>query len=418
MLSTESISSVPGVDARSLGFDPERLRRIDRYLQRYVDDGLLPGWELAITRRDEIAHLSRYGERDIEAGLPVTGETLWRIYSMTKPIASVAAMSLWEEGAFGLNDPISDWLPAFADARVYVKGSISDAVTVPATEPIRVWHLLSHTSGITAGWMSTSVVDALYRAAGFGTTLPPGTTLTSFTDAMARLPLLFEPGSAWGYGNSTDVLGRLIEIWSGQRLDVAIAERVTTPLGMPNTVWQAHEQHDLATLYGTSDGEIVRLSELSEYAKQAPGMLGAGAGMLSTLPDYMRFTRMLAGRGTVDNVQILAPRTLQLMARNHLSSDLAELCTGGFTNLTLDGVGFGLGFGVMVDPIKSRSVSSPGEYYWGGAASTIFWVDPVERLTVVFMTQLMHFERGELVPSEALPLRDALRRLVYSAILD
>lgn len=402
----------------SLGFDPERLARMDSRLARYVDDGVLAGWQLAVTRRAEVAHRASHGLRDIEAEMPLTERTLWRIYSMTKPIATVAAMSLWEEGAFQLHDPISRWIPAFAGARVYRKGSLSDVVTVPAVEPVRVWHLLSHTSGITAGWMSTSVVDALYRQAGYGTTMPPGTTLESFCDAMAGLPLLFEPGTAWGYGNSTDVLGRLIEIWSGSPLDEAIIDRVTGPLGMDDTVWFADESHELATLYVPgADRRVVRMDAIGDYARQPPEVLSAGGGMLSTLEDYARFTRMLVGGGSFDGVRILSPQTLRMMTANHLSGDLAELCTGGFANVILDGVGFGLGFAVVVDPARGHTVANVGEYHWGGAASTVFWVDPLAELTVVFMAQLMNFQNGQLVPSDALPLRGELRQLVYSALV-
>jgi CubicO group peptidase (beta-lactamase class C family) len=266
--------------------------------------------------------------------------------------------------------------------------------------------------------MSTSVVDALYREAGYGTTMPAGTTLESFSNAMATLPLLFEPGSAWGYGNSTDVLGRLIEIWSGHPLDVAIVDRVTGPLGMDNTVWYASERHELAALYVPGDEQrVMRMDAIGDGAKQQPSMFAAGGGMLSTLDDYVRFTRMLAGRGAVDGVRILSPQTLRMMTANHLGSDLAELNTGGFANVVLDGVGFGLGFAVVVDPLKGHSVSNVGEYYWGGAASTVFWVDPVEDLSVVFMTQLMNFQNGQLVPSDALPLRGELRQLVYAALI-
>lgn len=400
------------------GFDPGRLARIDEHLGRYVDAGLLPGWQLAVTRRGEVVHMSSRGMRDLEAALPVTDRTLWRIYSMTKPIATVAAMTLWEEGAFQLADPISKWIPAFANARVYQRGSVTDAVTVPAMEPIRVWHLLSHSSGITAGWMSTSVVDALYRKAGYGTATPPGTTLESFSDAMAALPLLFQPGTAWGYGNSTDVLGRLIEIWSGRPLDEAILERVTRPLGMGDTVWAADAEHDLAALYVPGvDGSATRMDAIGDGARVRPTMLSAGGGMLSTMPDYVRFTRMLSGGGAVDGVRVLSPQTLRMMTSNHLPGDLGALCTGGFVNSVLDGVGFGLGFAVVIDPTRGHLVSNPGEYYWGGAASTLFWVDPVENITVVFMTQLMNFQNGELVPSDALPLRGELRQLVYGAFI-
>ncbi|GGP79292.1 serine hydrolase domain-containing protein [Saccharothrix coeruleofusca] len=404
-----------------LGFDRARLDRLDRHFARYVEDGRLAGWQLAITRRGATAHLSSCGFRDREAGSPVADDTLWRVYSMTKPIASVAAMTLWEEGAFALTDPVSRWIPSFADVRVYHRGSVDDVVTVPAIEPVRVWHLLTHTSGLTAGFLRTSVVDALYRRAGYDMGSPEGTTLASLCDDLARLPLLFQPGTAWGYGASTDVLGRLVEIWSGQSLDAAIADRVTRPLGMADTVWHADDAraNRLAALYVPDPvtGLAVRADAIGDRALSPPAVLSAGGGMLSTLPDYVRFTRMLAGGGELDGVRVLAPRTLRLMTANHLAADLRALSTGGFTNAVFDGVGFGLGFAVVVDPVKARTATSPGEHHWGGAAGTVFWVDPVEELTVVFMTQLLHLAGSHLVPSEAHPIRARLRQLVYSALV-
>lgn len=218
-------------------------------------------------------------------------------------------------------------------------------MTVPAIEPVRVWHLLSHTSGLTAGFLRTSVVDALYRRAGYDLGHPEGATLASLCDDLARLPLLFQPGSAWGYGASTDVLGRLIELWSGQPLDVAIAERVTGPLGMADTVWHTEDADRLAALYlpDPVTGRAVRADDIGKRALGPPAVLSAGGGMLSTLPDYVRFTRMLAGGGEVDGVRVLAPRTLRLMTTNHLSADLGALSTGGFTTTSFDGIGFGLG---------------------------------------------------------------------------
>ncbi|MDP9166465.1 MAG: beta-lactamase family protein [Actinomycetota bacterium] len=395
-----------------LGFDPARLARLDKHLARYVDDGRLSGWQLLLTKNDQIAHESAYGWRDREAGQPVESDTLWRIASMTKPITSVAAMTLWEEGAFELTDPISRWLPAFADARVYVKGVDRTMVTVPATEPIRVWHLLSHTSGLTAGFMRTGVVDELYRRAGYEFGSPPHPSIAECVDDWAGLPLLFQPGSAWGYGVSHDLLGRLIELWSGHPLDVAVRNRVLQPLGMTDTVWHCDEARRgrLAALYVPDADEQAVRSEFSDAVLHRPAILSGGGGLLSTAGDYSRFARMLANQGQLDGTRILSPRTVRLMTRNHLPGDLAALSTGGFAETSLEGVGFGLGFAVMDDPRKAHSVASRGEFYWGGIASTGFWVDPVDDLTCVFMTQLM--------PSSSHPIRSQLRQLVYSARTD
>jgi CubicO group peptidase (beta-lactamase class C family) len=396
-------------DVRELGFDEGRLARVDKHFAKYVDDGLLPGWHIAVTRRGQLVHDATYGFRDREAGLPVEPDTLWRIASMTKPITAVDAMTLWEEGVFELNDPISKWLPAFADSRVYVRGVDRTLVTAPTPEPIRVWHVLSHTSGLTAGFMRSSVVDAMYREAGYDLGGVPRASLAECVDDWARLPLLFEPGTAWGYGVSTDVLGRLIEIWTGQPLDVAIANRVLEPLGMTDTVWHCDESRAsrLAALYVPDDDNQAVLSPLGDIARTPPRIFSGGGGLLSTMSDYLRFTQMLVGGGQLDGTQVLSPSTLRLMTGNHLPGDLGALSTGGFAETSFDGIGFGLGFAVMLDPFKSHSIANVGEYYWGGIFSTAFWVDPVEEITAVFLTQLM--------PSSTHPIRSQLRQLVYSA---
>ena len=388
-------------DPAELGFDAARLARIDTHFARYVDDGRLAGWQLSVARHGRTLHASTYGARDAERGLPVTDDTLWRIYSMTKPVTSVAAMSLWEEGAFELTDPVSRWIPAFADARAYVRGSSAAPVTEPVTEPVRLWHLLTHTSGLTYGFLHTSVVDALYRARGYEWGTPPGADLAAACDAWAQLPLLFQPGTEWNYGVSTDVLGRVLEVVTGRPLDAVVADRVTGPLGMTETAFSAVDPGRLARLYTRSPatGGAVPLDVL-------------GDGLVGTLADYDRFTRMLLGRGELDGVRVLGSRTVALMARNALPGgrDLGALSTGGFAETTFEGVGFGLGFAVTLDPRAQRTHGTPGEYYWGGAASTAFWVDPVEGLTAHFCTQLL--------PSSTYPIRPQLRQLVHSALVD
>jgi CubicO group peptidase (beta-lactamase class C family) len=400
----------------TLGFDPARLKRIDSHFARYVDAGLLPGWQIVVTRRGEVVHASTYGQRDLAAGLPVADDTLWRIYSMTKPLTSVAAMMLWEEGHFELTDEVSRWIPAFANVRVYDKGPSLRPFTVPATEPIRVWHLLTHTAGLTYGFLHTSVVDALYRQAGFEWVWPAGLDLAGTCDRLAELPLLFQPGTAWGYSVATDVLGRLVEVVSGRHLDEFLAERVLRPLGMTDTRWwvDAEEAPRLATLYtaNPADGKAVRLDSLSDAALREPRVLAGGSGLISTAADYHRFTQMLLREGELDGVRLLGSRTVRYMTRNHLPGgrDLGALSTGGFAETTFEGIGFGLGFAVVENPVPMRTLSSPGEFYWGGAASTAFWVDPSEELTAMLFTQLL--------PSSIHPLRPQLRQLVYSALVD
>jgi CubicO group peptidase (beta-lactamase class C family) len=403
-------------DPDQLGFDPARLRRIDSHFAGYVDDGRLAGWQVVVTRRGEVAHSSTYGLRDVEAGAPVEPDTLWRIYSMTKPLTSVAAMMLWEEGRFELTDEISRWLPEFADLRVYDKGSALKPYTVPAVEPIRVWHLLTHTAGLTYGFLQTSVVDGLYRAAGYDLYPPVGVDLAGACQAWARLPLLFQPGTAWGYSVATDVLGRLVEVVSGQSLAAFFAGRILGPLRMTDTRWWVDEvdAKRLAALYVPHPvtGQAMRFDDLGARALEEPELLSGGGGLISTAADYHRFTQMLARGGELDGVRLLGPRTVRFMTRNHLPGghDLGQLSTGGFAETTFDGIGFGLGFAVVENPIPSRVPSSVGEYYWGGAASTAFWVDPVEEITALLFTQLL--------PSSTHQLRPQLRQLVYSALVD
>ncbi|GGM62598.1 serine hydrolase domain-containing protein [Dactylosporangium sucinum] len=396
------------------GFDAKRLARLDTHFARYVDDGRLAGWHIVVARDGRVAHSSVYGQRDAEAGLPVEPGTQWRIYSMTKPVTSVAAMMLWEEGHFELTDPISRWLPEFGDVRVYQKGSAGAPFTVPAVEPIRVWHLLTHTSGLTYGFLQTSVVDALYRKAGYDIQSKPGADLAQACRDWAALPLLFQPGAGWGYGVSTDVLGRLVELWSGQTLQDFVRERILEPLGMTDTCWSVEPGTDrLAALYVPGpDGKAARFDAVGQAAFEPPAMASGGGGLISTAADYHRFMQLLLHGGTFQRQRLLSHRTVGFMTRNHLPGgvDLDALQTGGFAETTFEGVGFGLGFAVVRDPVPARVWSSPGTYYWGGAASTAFWIDPAERLTVALFTQLL--------PSSTHPLRPQLRQLVYSALIE
>jgi CubicO group peptidase (beta-lactamase class C family) len=400
------------VDPAELGFDPVRLTGVDRRMARYVDEGLLPGWLTVITRRGEIAHVSSYGHRDIEANLPVEVDTRWRIYSMTKPITSVAAMILQEEGAFLLTDPIRRWLPEFGDMRIYAGGSALRPDTVAATEPIRVWHLLTHTAGLTYGFHHAHPVDAMYRAAGFDDR--PSAGLADHCASWARLPLMFQPGTGWNYSVATDVLGRLIEVCSGMPLDAFLAERVLAPLGMTSTGFHVDAAAGVATLY-TPDpetGRAVRDPVIGPPPTSPPSFLSGGGGLLSTAADYHRFTQFLLRGGELDGVRLLGSRTLAQMRRNHLPGgvDLDMFGRAASQETAMRGVGFGLGFAVLIDPVAAMTASNAGEFSWGGAASTIFWVDPVDKITVLFFTQLR--------PSSSYPLRANLRQQVYQALVD
>lgn len=408
------------VEPAEAGFAADRLHRLDDNFARYVDDGRLGGWLLAISRHGKIVHVSHYGHRDKEAGLEVTPDTLWRIYSMTKPVTSVAAMMLYEEGRFELTDPVSKFIPAFKDMRVFAGGSDQRPVTVPATEPVRVHHLLTHTSGLTYGFHRVHPADAMYRAAGFELGDPPNVTLAEACDIWASMPLLFQPGAEWNYSVGTDVLGRVVEVASGQSLDEFFAERILGPLGMTDTSFGAKPDDlpRLAALYGRGalDGKAARMDGLGAAARKKPVMLSGGGGLVSTAGDYHRFMQMLLPRedspaGELDGVRLLSPRTVAYMGRNHLpgNQDLATFGRPLNAESPQVGTGFGLGFAVVIDPSRLKVVCSEGELSWGGAASTAFWIDPAEELTVSFFTQL--------IPSSAHPIRSQLRQLVYQALL-
>jgi CubicO group peptidase (beta-lactamase class C family) len=407
------------VDPAEAGFAADRLHRLDDNFARYVDDGLLAGWLLTISRHGKLVYVSHYGHRDKEAGLEVTPDTLWRIYSMTKPVTSVAAMMLYEEGRLQLTDPVSKFIPAFTDMRVFTGGSDQRPVTVPATEPVRVHHLLTHTSGLTYGFHRTHPVDAMYREAGFDLGDRPNTTLAEACDRWAAFPLLFQPGTEWNYSISTDVLGRVVEVASGQPLDEFFAQRILEPLGMTDTAFYARPDDlpRLAALYSRgADGKAARMDSLGAAARKKPVMLSGGGGLVSTAADYHRFLQMLLPRadspaGELDGMRLLSPRTVGYMTRNHLpgNQDLAQFGRPLNAESPQVGTGFGLGFAVVIDPVALKVVNSAGELSWGGAASTAFWLDPAEELTVSFFTQL--------IPSSSHPIRPQLRQLVYQALL-
>jgi CubicO group peptidase (beta-lactamase class C family) len=409
-------------DPAEVGFDPARLGRIDRRLARWVDDGRLPGFLVTVARHGKLVHVGRTGFRDVENGLPVEEDTRWRIFSMTKPVTSVAAMMLYEEGAFELGDPVSTWLPEFAETRVYVAGSAQKPVTVPQVEPIRVRHLLAHTSGLTYGFHHTHAVDAMYRAMGHEWGSPAGADSAEVCRQWASVPLLFQPGSEWNYGVSTDVLGRLVEVLSGQPLDEFFQQRIFAPLGMRDTSFGLRPEDDpesLARLYGAVPGRpggaatgFALLGAFDAAAHAKPAFLSGGGGLVSTAGDYLRFVELLRRGGVYDGGRLLGPRTIAHMVRNHLPGN-ADIETYGrpvFAETPLRGVGFGLGFSVVIDPVRYGVVSSPGDYSWGGAASTAFYVDPLEDITVSFYTQLL--------PSSTLPIRTHLRQLVNQALVD
>ncbi len=409
-MSELKIDAAPG----EVGLDAGRLRRLDAYFRRYVDEGRLAGWTIAVSRRGRVAHLTHHGLADIDTARPVTDDTLWRIYSMTKPITSVAALMLYERGALELTDPVSRYIPAFADARVYVGGAADSPGMVPAVEPVRVWHLLTHTAGLTYGWHHAHAVDEIYRQRGFEFAAPQGMDLGAACEAWASIPLMFQPGAEWNYSVATDVLGRVLEVASGQSLDAFLAEHVLGPLGMDDTAFSvAPADHDrLATLYVSNPaGELRRHAAMGDAATRPPTLLSGGGGLVASAADYHRFTQMLLRGGELDGARLLSPRTVAYMTRNHLpgGADLAAFGRPISAESAFEGLGFGLGVSVVVDPTAGRVLTSAGEYGWSGLARTAFYVDPVEEITTMFFTQLL--------PGLPYPIGPRLRSLVAQAVV-
>lgn len=404
------------VDARAAGFDAARLQHLNGYYERYVHDGKLPGFHVVVSRHGKVAHQHRFGMRDIEASLPVEADTLYRIYSMTKPITSVALMMLVEEGRLLLSDPVSAYIPSFASTRVWRGGSVMKPSTEPITEPMLVWHLLSHTAGLTYGFLYQSPVDDIYRRAGFEWGVPRGFTLEQACDAWASLPLLFQPGTEWNYSVATDVVGRIVEVVSGQSLADFFAKRIFAPLQMGDTAFFVDEpnQHRLAALYqpDPSTRRAVRLDNMGKAATRVPTFFSGGGGLVSSAHDYHRFMLMLGNGGELDGVRLLSPTTVRLMTMNQLpgNADISQYGRPIDLENAYDGFGFGLGFSVLVDPAAAKLHGSLGDFGWGGAASTTFWIDRVLGVSVAFYTQLL--------PSSTWPIRPYLRSLVYQALVD
>jgi CubicO group peptidase (beta-lactamase class C family) len=334
---------------------------------------------------------------------------------MTKPITAVAALMLWEEGRFELKDPVSRFLPEFASMQVWRAGSVTNPVLDPVTEPMQMWHLMTHTAGLTYGFMFAHPVDELYRRAGFEWGTPTG-DLAEVCLRLSELPLLFQPGTEWNYSMGLDVLGRVIEVVTGEPLDVALRRRVFDPLDMRDTGFHVPEAdaERLAMLYGAMPGSglAMRLEAAGGGALRPPQAFLGGGGLVSTTRDYLRFAEMIRRRGELDGVRLLSPRTVDYAASNHLpgNADLTAFGRPLFSETTFDGVGFGLIGSVTVDPVTAKVPGSVGDCGWGGAASTTFWVDPVEDLSVVFMTQLL--------PSSTHPIRSELKQLVHQALVD
>lgn len=398
----------------AVGLSGERLGRITGWMRRYVDEGKLPWAMTVVARHGEIAWRDGAGLADVGAGRAIEEDAILRVYSMTKPITSVAALMLYEEGRFQLDDPVGRWLPELADMEVRIAEHGDHLICEAARRPITIRHLLTHTAGFIYGGFGADALAARYQAVGMDFN-GDDRTLAEQVRRLGTLPLDFHPGDHWVYGVSTDVLGRLVEVVSGLGLDRFLQERILGPLDMRDTFFElpADRQGRFLPCYAKTSRENLAL-----YDTGAPGTrftagvtcFSGGGGLLSTARDYLRFAEMLRRGGTFDGVRLLSPRTVAFMAANHLPGEIAGLDRGSFAETTFVGVGFGLGVSVMLDPVRAQVLASPGEYGWGGLASTAFWVDPKEDMVVLFLSQL--------VPSSAWPLRRELHVLVHQAIVD
>ncbi len=410
----------------TVGLSSARLKRLDEVMtRRYVDGGFLPGILTYVYRKGQLAHTTLSGQMDIERDKKMREDAIFRIYSMSKPITAVALMMLVEEGLIGLDDAVASHIPEWKDLAVYASGTPSilptgapSYMTTPVQRPMKVIDLATHTSGLTYGFMMRTAVDAAYRRAKI---VDRGTEggLGGMIDQLAQIPLDFSPGTAWNYSVAIDVLGYLVEKLSGMSFGEFLRTRLFGPLGMNDTAFHtpADKTERFTSCYQPgANGAGLTLQDdagQSTYA-HPPKLESGGGGLVSTAHDYLRFCRMMLNGGTLDEVRILSPKTVALFSLNYLPGgrEVADMAFPGmFSESGYAGVGFSLGCGVNVDVAKTRLPGSLGEYFWGGAASTAFWIDPKEELAVVFMTQV--------IGSPArLTLRRDLRTLVYSAMTE
>lgn len=396
--------------AGEFGFDPDRLARLRPWMQRYVNAGKIPGALTLVARRGTIVCCECVGRRDVERDLPWTRDTLARFYSMTKPVTATAILQLYEDGLCHLDDPVDLFLPEFAGRKVLRPGAKSIDESDPAATRLTLHHLLTHTSGLTYGF-NEGILAAAYLERGVNFDDRSG-DLAETVRRLANLPLAFEPGSRWNYGVSTDVLGRVVEVISGRPLDAFLRERILGPLKMKDTFFEvpADRAGRLASLYERTAGDGMKLTDdAAASGFCSVSQVSGGGGLVSTADDYLRFAEMQRRGGALDDARILGPRTMRLMTSNNLPGDLASMGQKSFSEVSFEGVGFGLGGWVMLNPARAQTLGSPGDFGWGGLASTVYWVDPAEQLVVIFLTQL--------TPSSSYPIRKELRALVYSSLI-
>ena len=407
------MSSLKVVSPASVGLDGKVMGNIRDYLkEQYVEPGKYVGTLTLVARKGEIAYLDALGFMDRENKKAMQEDAIFSIYSMSKPITSIALMQLYEKSLFRLDDPIHWHIPSWRNLRVYESGLYPNFLTSRPKRHMTIRDLLSHMSGLTYDFMLRTNVDAAYRK----TKLQATGDLQAMIDTLAQLPLEFSPGDQWNYSVSTDVCGYLVEHFSGMKLDKYFQKNIFDPLGMEDTGFScAKDKVDrLASLYEQhpKKGPVLVDPGGAKTARvKKRKMLSGGGGLLSTMSDYYRFCSMLLNQGELEGTRIIGRKTLAMMASNHLpdNKDLTEMSQSAFSETTYQGVGFGLGFSVILDPVKTQSLTDVGEYGWGGAASTVFWVNPKEEMVVIFLTQLL--------PSSTYQVRRELRSLVYSSLM-
>lgn len=397
-------SGLPMAEPESVGMSAQRLSRIDDFMQRYIDNDMVAGTVTLVARKGKVVHFKAQGMKDVERGQEMTTDTIFRMASMTKPIASVALMMLYEEGWFQLDDPISDWLPEFSDMIIEVENADGSTRLEPAQTPISFTHILTHTAGLMNSYRGDIArYSEVSRVRG-------DEDLASWTERLATLPLRYEPGTRWEYSAATSVVGRLVEVISGQDLDTFLRERIFVPLQMHDTHFYLPEDKvdRFATLYGPNpdDDNRMMLTEVgdanSRYVAEPTTFFSGAGGLVSTAHDYIRFQQMMLNGGELDGVRLLGPKTVELIFANH-TGDLPLWLSG-------PGMGFGLGYSVVLDRAVAHTSDTEGSVSWGGAFGTLFWIDPAEELVAIVLTQIR--------PYSHIRIREGFHNVVNQAIVD
>lgn len=398
------VSGLPMADPESVGMSAERLQRIDAFTQRYIDNEMVAGTVTLVARQGKVVHFSAQGMKDVERNQEMTTDTIFRMASMTKPIASVALMMLYEEGLFQLDDPIADWLPEFKNMMVEVEQADGCIILEPAKTPISFTHILTHTAGLMNSWLGdTERYSEVARVQG-------DENLASWTKRHATMPLRYEPGTRWEYSAATSVVGRLVEVMSGDDLDTFFRERIFEPLQMKDTHFYLppDKVNRFASLYGpdADNGNRMMLTEVgderSNFVSGPRAFFSGAGGLVSTAHDYIRFQQMMSNGGELDGVRLLGPKTVELMFANH-TGDLPLWLSG-------PGYGFGLGYSVVMDRAVAHTSDTEGSVSWGGAFGTLFWIDPEEELVAIILSQIR--------PYSHIRLREGFHNVVNQAIVD